>query len=232
MKKLTLFVLVLSLSSLGWAEAKSVAPTERLAAAGKVLSKIMASPGTSIPGEVLSRAKCIAVVPSMFEGGLVVGAESGHGVATCRTAGGWSAPVFFTVRGGSFGLQIGVEGVDLVMIFQKDEGMARLLSSNVELGADFSSSIGPIGGDFSEDTDSKLNTEILTYSYARGTYFGVTLTGASIRRDDDAMQAIYGRNVTTSAVLQGEVAAPKVSLAFVSAVRDTAAKRSGAQAAK
>ena len=232
MRKIMLFAAVLSLTSLGWAEAKSLAPTERLAAASKVLGRIMASPATSIPGEILSRAKCIAVVPSMFEGGLVVGAESGHGVATCRTAKGWSAPVFFTVKGGSFGLQIGVEGVDLVMIFQKDEGMARLLSSNVEVGADFSSSIGPIGGDFSEDTDSKLHTEILTYSYARGAYVGVTLTGASVRRDDDAMQAVYGRNVTTSSALLGEVAVPKATLAFVSAVRDTTAKRSGSEAAK
>ncbi len=232
MKKLTLFVLVLSLTSLGWTESKRVAPTERLAAAGKVLGKIMASPATSIPGEILSRAKCIAVVPSMFEGGFVVGAESGHGVATCRTAGGWSAPVFFTVIGGSVGLQLGVEGVDLVMIFQKDEGMARLLSSNFELGADVSSSIGPIGGDFSEATDSKLNTKILTYSYARGAYVGVTLTGASVCRDDDAMQAIYGRNVSSSSVLLGEVPTPKATLAFISEVRDTTAKRSGTQAAK
>jgi lipid-binding SYLF domain-containing protein len=224
MKSFMLFAVLLGLTSLGWAESRRDASTERLVDAGKVLRRIMDTPATGIPKEILNQAKCIAVVPHMVEGGFVLGAESGRGVATCRTADGWSAPVFFTVEGGSVGLQLGIEGVGLVMVFQNDKGMERLLSSKFELGADVSASAGPVGGHVSADTDWKLDTEILTYSYARGAFAGLALTGASIRRDDDSMQAIYRHNVTTRSVLLGEVAAPEAALPFMSAVRETIAK--------
>ena len=224
LKKLMVFFVLLSLTSLGWAESKRETPTERLNVAGKVLRNIMATPATGIAGEVLNRAKCIAVVPHMLEGGFIVGAESGSGVATCRIAAGWSAPVFFTVRGGSVGLQLGAEGVDMVMIFQNDKGMERLLSSKFELGADASAAAGPVGGEVSEDTDWKLKTDILTYSYARGAFAGLTLTGASIRRDDDSMRAFYGKQANSRSVLLGEIATPDGARPFLTAVRDTMAE--------
>src|ERR1700687_3730199 len=138
LKKLMLFVTLLSLTSLSWGEPHREASTERLEKAGKVLNEIMGAPDKGIPEEVLEHAKCIAVVPHMLKGGFVLGAENGRGVTTCRTANGWSAPAFFTVTGGSFGFQIGIEGVDLVLIIQNEEGMQQLIGSKFEIGADAS----------------------------------------------------------------------------------------------
>jgi lipid-binding SYLF domain-containing protein len=219
MKKLLLLVALLSLASLGWADSNRESSTDRLDNAGKVLREIMAAPDKGIPEEVFEHAKCIAIVPHMIKGGFVFGAENGRGVATCRTAAGWSAPAFFAITGGSWGLQIGVEGVDLVMIIQGDKGMQRLLSSKFQLGADASAAAGPVGRHASADTDWKLNTEILTYSRAKGAFAGLTLSGASVRRDDDSMEAIYGRHVTTRAVLTGKVKSPAAAQSFLSAVR-------------
>ena len=192
MKKLMLLVALLSLTSLGWADWDRESSTDRLDKAGAVLHEIMAAPDKGIPEEVLEHAKCIAVVPHMIKGGLVFGAENGRGVATCRTAQGWSAPAFFAITGGSWGLQIGVEGIDLVMIIQNDKGMQQLLTSKFQLGADASAAAGPVGRHASANTDWKLDTEILTYSRAKGAFAGLTLNGASIRRDDDSMRAITG----------------------------------------
>ena len=219
MKKLTLLVVLLSLSSLGWARSKREASIERLEDAGSVLHEIMNAPDRGIPEEVLEHARCVAVVPHMIKGGFIFGAHHGRGVATCRTAAGWSAPAFFAITGGSWGLQIGIEGVDLVMIIQNEKGMHRLLSSKFQLGADASAAAGPVGRHASANTDWRLETEILTYSRARGAFAGLTLSGASIRRDDDSMHAIYGRHVTTRAVLTGKVAPPAAARTFLSAVR-------------
>jgi lipid-binding SYLF domain-containing protein len=219
-----LFVTLLSLTCLGWAESHREASTDRLDNAGKVIGEIMSAPDKGIPEEVLEHAKCIAVVPHMLKGGFVFGAENGRGVATCRTANGWSAPAFFAITGGSWGLQIGIEGIDLVMIIQNDEGMQRLLSSKFELGADASAAAGPVGRHASADTDWKLNTEILTYSRAKGAFAGLTLNGASIRRDDDSMRAIYRRHVSTRAALTGQVAVPDAAQSFLTAVRGAKAQ--------
>jgi lipid-binding SYLF domain-containing protein len=219
-----LFVALASLSSLGWAEQGKEAVTDRLHNAGTVLNEIMGAPDKGIPEEVLEHAKCIAVVPHMIKGGFIFGAENGRGVSTCRTANGWSAPAFFAITGGSWGLQIGVEGVDLVMIIQNDRGMQRLLASKFQLGADASAAAGPVGRHASADTDWKLNTEILTYSRAKGAFAGLTLSGASIRRDDDSMQSFYGRHISTKAALTGRVKAPESAESFLSAVRNAKAQ--------
>jgi lipid-binding SYLF domain-containing protein len=223
-KKIMMFVAMLSLTSLGWAAPDRDKSVERLDKAGRVLSEIMAAPDKGIPEEVLDHAKCIAVVPHMIKGGFVFGAENGRGVATCRTAAGWSAPAFFAITGGSWGLQIGIEGVDLVMIIQNDKGMQRLLSSNFQLGADASAAAGPVGRHASADTDWKLDTEILTYSRAKGAFAGLTLSGASVRPDEDSMQAIYRHNVTTRAALTGKVKVPVVARPFLNAVRNAKAQ--------
>ena len=214
------FVALLSLTSIGWAGTNREATDDRLDHAGTVLQEIMSAPDKGIPEEVLEHAKCIAVVPHMLKGGFVFGAENGRGITTCRTANGWSAPAFFTITGGSWGLQIGVEGVDLVLIIQNDRGMQRLIGSKFELGADASAAAGPVGRHASADTDWKLNTEILTYSRAKGAFAGLTLTGADIRRDDDSMNAFYGHDVPTHSVLRGEVAAPAGADRFIHAVRE------------
>ncbi|MGA3080436.1 MAG: lipid-binding SYLF domain-containing protein [Terracidiphilus sp.] len=224
MKKLITLAAVLSMTSMGWAGSGREATVDRLDHAAAVLHEVMAAPDRGIPEEVLEHAKCVAVVPHMLKGGFVLGAENGRGVVTCRTENGWSAPAFFTITGGSWGLQIGIEGVDLVMIIQNDRGMQRLLSSKFQLGADASAAAGPVGRHASANTDWELNTEILTYSRARGAFAGLTLTGADIRRDDDSTEAIYGAGVSTRHILRGEVAAPASAGAFLNAVRDAKAQ--------
>ena len=224
MKKLMTLVAVLGFASMGWAGTGREATVDRLDHAGAVLHEIMGAPDRGIPEEVLEHAKCVAVVPHMLKGGFIFGAENGRGVATCRTEHGWSAPSFFTITGGSWGLQIGIEGVDLVMIIQNEKGMKQLINSNFQIGGDASAAAGPVGRHASADTDWKLNTEILTYSRAKGAFAGLTLTGASIRRDDDSTEAIYGHDVSTHRILGGEVAAPASATVFLDAVRNAKAQ--------
>jgi lipid-binding SYLF domain-containing protein len=226
MKKIMMILVILGLSAstAAWAGSDREATADRLDHAARVLHDIMAAPDNGIPQEVLEHAKCVAVVPHLLKGGFVFGAENGRGVATCRTAAGWSAPAFFAITGGSWGLQIGVEGIDLVMIIQNDRGMQRLIGSGFELGADASAAAGPVGRHASADTNWKLDTEILTYSRARGAFAGLTLNGASIRRDDDSTDAIYGVDVSTRRILRGEVAVPAAAAAFLNAVRDAKAQ--------
>jgi SH3 domain-containing YSC84-like protein 1 len=223
-KKFMFFVALLSFAGLGWAESNRETSTDRLDKAAKVLHEIMAAPDQGIPEEVLEHAKCVAVVPHMIKGGFVFGGQNGRGVATCRTADGWSAPAFFAITGGSAGLQIGLEGVDLVMIIQNEKGMQQLLASKFQLGADASAAAGPVGRHASAETNWKLETEILTYSRAKGAFAGLTLNGASIRQDDDSMKAIYGRRVTTRSALLGQVAAPAAAEPFLNAVRGAKAQ--------
>jgi len=215
---------LLSLTTFGWAATSREATTDRMDHAGQILHEIMAAPDKGIPEEVLEHAKCVAVVPDLLKGGFVFGGENGRGVATCRTAKGWSAPAFFAITGGSWGLQIGMEGIDLVMIIQNEKGMQRLIGSGFQLGADASAAAGPVGRHASADTDWKLDAEVLTYSRAKGAFAGLTLNGASIRRDDDSTVAIYGPNVTTRSILRGEVAAPASAHSFLEAVRGAKAK--------
>src|ERR1700741_3793039 len=151
---------------------------ERLQAAGTVLDEIQGAPDNGIPEEILGSAECVAVVPSMIKGGFIVGARYGRGVASCRTPQGWSAPAFFTVAGGSFGLQIGGQAVDLVMLVMNYDGMHKLLSSKFKLGGDASVAAGPVGRHAAADTDWKLRAQILSYSRARGIFAGFGLRGA------------------------------------------------------
>lgn len=224
MKKLIILVAVLSLTGIAWADSDREATADRLDHAGRVLQEVMAAPDNGIPEEVLDHARCVAVVPHMIKGGLVFGAENGRGVATCRTNKGWSAPAFFVITGGSWGLQIGIEGVDLVMIIQNERGMQQLISSKFQIGGDASAAAGPVGRHASANTNWKLETEILTYSRAKGAFAGLTLTGASVRRDDDSSKAIYGRYVTTRAILAGKVAIPAPAKPFLNAVRGAKAQ--------
>jgi lipid-binding SYLF domain-containing protein len=220
MKKIMVLIATLSLCSLGWADDAHDKAVDRIQRASEVLQQIMATPDKGIPNEVFEHAKCVAVVPHLVKGGFVFGAEGGAGVATCRTGHGWSAPVFFNIAGGSWGLQIGVEGVDLVMIAQNDKGMQDMLSSKFQLGADGSVAAGPVGRHASADTDWKMNAEILTYSRAKGVFAGLTLNGAVISRNGDAMHAMYGSDVSSQSVLDGQVRTPAEAHPFIAAVRN------------
>jgi lipid-binding SYLF domain-containing protein len=181
---------------------------------------IMSTPDKGIPEEVLEHAKCVAVIPHMVKGGFIFGAKGGKGVATCRTANGWSAPAFITISGGNWGLQIGLESVDVVMIIQNEKGMQRLLSSNFQVGGDASAAAGPVGRHAEAGTDWKMDTEILTYSRAKGAFAGLTLEGASLRQDNDSLHAMYGSKVTTRALLLGKVSAPAAAKPFLAEIRE------------
>jgi len=229
MKKIMLLIAVMCLAPFCWAEQSKQDVDDRLQKAAEVLRQVMATPDKGIPQEVVDHAKCIAVVPHLVKGGFVFGAEGGRGAATCRTAHGWSAPAFFDVEGGSWGLQIGVEGIDLVMVIQNDKGMQDLLSSKFQVGADASAAAGPVGRHASADTDWKMDAEILTYSRAKGVFAGLTLNGAAVHQDEDAMKAVYGPGVTTHAVLYGQVPPPPGAHAFLSAVRGARIQAQDAQ---
>ncbi|HWF06497.1 MAG TPA: lipid-binding SYLF domain-containing protein [Candidatus Angelobacter sp.] len=217
MKKFVAFLSVMSLASFCWAGAKEDS-AERLTRSSEVLNQMVAAPDKGIPEEVLAKAKCIAIVPHLVKGGLGFGGKHGRGVATCRTADGWSAPAFISVGGGSWGLQIGVESVDLIMLVMNDKGMQQLLSSKFQISGEGSAAAGPVGRHASAGTDWKLNTEMLTYSRSKGAFAGLTLEGAVIQQDNDSTTAIYGKDVTFKSVLLGKVPAPEIARPFVQAV--------------
>jgi len=192
----------------------------RLQSSVEVLHAIMSTPDKGIPEEVLSGAKCILVVPNLIKGGFVFGGKHGRGVATCRTADGWSAPAFVSVGGGSWGLQIGVEDVDLVMLVMNDHGFQHLLSSKFELSGEGSVAAGPVGRHASAGTDWKMNTEVLTYSRSKGIFAGLTLEGAVVEQDNDSTHAIYGHHMMFRSILSGKVTTPASADAFIKAVSE------------
>jgi lipid-binding SYLF domain-containing protein len=214
-RPLSLVLFALLLCNLSFADTAA----ERAESAATILSEIMSAPDKGIPQEVLGSAKCIAVVPTLLKGGFIFGVAHGRGMATCRTPDGWSAPAPFSINGGSFGFQIGAQGVDLVMLVMNDRGMQALLSSKFKLGADASAAGGPVGRHAEAATDWKMRSEVLTYSRARGLFAGVTVNGAVIRQDDDATREIYGREVPFRTILTGAVATPQGGAPFVSEVR-------------
>src|SRR5438094_5285953 len=187
----------------------------RLQSSVDVLHAIMATPDKGIPEETLSNAKCILVVPDLIKGGFIFGGKHGRGVATCRTTEGWSAPGFVSVGEGSWGLQIGVEGVDLVMLVMNDQGFKHLLSSKFQLSGEGSVAAGPVGRHASAGTDWKMNTEMLTYSRSKGVFAGLTLEGAVVQREDDSTRAIYSKDMTFRNILSGKVSTPKSADAFI-----------------
>lgn len=223
MKKLLVVCLASALGLLGsnaWAGTAREDSVERLKFSTEVLTALMATPDNGIPEEVLDGAKCMIVVPHLIKGGFVFGAKHGRGIATCRTSSGWSAPAFVSVGGGSWGLQIGVEGVDLVMLIMNDQGTQHLLSSKFKISGEGSAAAGPVGRHASVGTDWKLNTEMLTYSRAKGVFAGLTLEGAVVQQDDDSTRAIYGKKIPFKRVLSGKTQTPAVAEEFMKAVSD------------
>jgi len=228
MRKLLLLTIALSLTSLSWANGREDS-TERLTNAGVVLNEIMAAPDKGIPQEVIDNAKCIAVVPRMIKAGFIFGGKHGRGVATCRTASGWSAPAFISVGGGSWGLQAGVQGIDLVMLVMNEQGMQRMLSNKFQVGGDASAAAGPVGRHASAGTDWKADSEILTYSRAKGLFAGISLTGAVVQQDNDSTRAIYGKKIPQKSILSGSVPAPAVAASFMAAVASSSRQAHAAE---
>jgi SH3 domain-containing YSC84-like protein 1 len=166
----------------------------------------------------------------MIKGGFIFGGQHGRGIATCRTANGWSAPAFVSVSGGSAGLQIGLQGVDLVMLVMNEQGLQHLLSSKFELSGEGSIAAGPVGRHASAGTDWKLNTQLLTYSRSKGVFAGLTLNGAVVKQDDDSTRAIYNKKLPFRTVLSGKTASPVVAAEFMRAVSAASRQASIAEA--
>jgi SH3 domain-containing YSC84-like protein 1 len=226
-KQFALALLTLSFTTFTFAGSTPEDTTARLQAAGTVMNEIMAAPDKGIPEEVLTSAKCIAVVPDMAKGGFIVGGEHGRGVVTCRTAHGWSAPAFISIGGGNFGFQAGAQSVDLVMLFMNDKGVQGLLTSKFELSGEASATAGPVGRHASAGTDWKMNTEALSYSRTKGLFVGVAVDGAKIQQDKDSTVAIYGNDVNFRKTLSGGIHAPGSTDSFLAAV-NAAEKRATA----
>ncbi len=223
MKKIMSLLLMSLIGLVGtfaWAGSTREDTVDRLQSSVDVLHSIMATPDKGIPEEVLTGAKCVVVVPNLIKGGFIFGAKHGRGVATCRTAEGWSAPAFVSVGGGSWGLQIGVEDIDLVMLVMNDRGLQHLLSSKFEITGEGSVAAGPVGRHASAGTDWTLNTEVLTYSRSKGVFAGLTLEGAVVEQDNDSTRAIYGKHMMFRNILSGKASTPASADAFVKAVSD------------
>lgn len=197
---------------------------KRIDNSAKVLNEIMATPDKAIPDKVMGKAKCIAVIPSMVKIAVGFGGNHGKGVATCRTGSGWSAPAPITITGGSWGLQLGGQAIDLVLVVMNEQGMEHLLRSKFKLGADASAAAGPVGRDAGADTDIKMKSEVLTYSRARGLFAGVDLSGAAITQDKDETRLLFGKFVPFSDILEGKVEPPASSEPFLAAVRKYSAQ--------
>jgi lipid-binding SYLF domain-containing protein len=221
MKKIMLLTLVVALCgavSAGDEQKRDSKADDRVQASADVLNEIQSAPDSGIPQEVLGKAECVAVVPSMLKGGFIFGAKYGRGIASCRTPKGWSSPAFFTIEGGSFGFQIGGQAVDLVMLVMNNDGMQHLLSSRFALGADASVAAGPVGRHAEGNTDWKMRAQVLTYSRARGVFAGVSLNGARIAFDKNSTREFYGHMVTSKASLTGEVEPPAGANAFLTSL--------------
>jgi SH3 domain-containing YSC84-like protein 1 len=179
---------------------------KRLDASSKVIDEVMAVPEKAIPDKIMKGAKCIAVVPSMFKIAVGFGGSHGKGVATCRLPDGrWSAPAPLSITGGSWGLQLGGQAIDLVILFMNQNGVDHLLSSKFKIGASASAAAGPVGRDAAADTDWKMKAEMLTYSRARGLFAGVDLSGTAVTQDKDETHLLYGKFVPFSDILSGKV---------------------------
>src|SRR5437016_4034256 len=215
MKKLLSLLLTVSLSGFAAAAEDKSDVQKRLDNSATVLQEIAAAPDKGIPEEVLNGAQCVAIVPHMVKAGLGIGGQHGRGVATCKNTQGWSAPSFFTISGGSFGLQIGAEGVDLVMLFMNEKGMQALLSNKFQVGGDASAAAGPVGRQATAGTDWKLQSPILTYSRSKGAFAGISLNGSVLKQDTDATKALYGQEMSTQQLLAGQVPAPPEARSFL-----------------
>jgi SH3 domain-containing YSC84-like protein 1 len=177
---------------------------DRVVRGGVVLREISNAPDRGIPQDLLDRSVCVAVIPGLKKGGFIIGGSYGKGLMSCRTdmgAGPWSAPSMFLLEGGSFGLQIGAQSVDLVLVIMNLSGLESLLDSKFTLGADASVAAGPVGRTAAAETDAWMSAQILTYSRAKGLFGGLVLKGGVVRPDNDANQVLYGKQIVPRDIL-------------------------------
>ncbi|HTF22827.1 MAG TPA: lipid-binding SYLF domain-containing protein [Candidatus Limnocylindria bacterium] len=223
-------IAMLALAPLSFAKEadKAKAEQDRLRNADTVLKEILKVPD-NIPQELLDKARCVIVMPSVLKAAFVVGGSYGRGTMVCRTgndfSGPWGAPAMYALEGGSIGLQVGGEAIDFVLLVMNDRGADSLLHSKVKLGADASVAAGPVGRTAAADTDAYMRSEILSYSRARGVFAGISLEGSTLRPDNDANRNLYGHSVTASQIIkESEVQAPAVAKDLIAQLQKTSPK--------
>ncbi|MFZ0590276.1 MAG: lipid-binding SYLF domain-containing protein [Bryobacteraceae bacterium] len=194
--------------------------TQRLNASADVLNEIMAASDKAIPSDLFHKAYCVVVIPNMKKAGFIFSGKYGKGFATCRNpeGAGWTAPAAMRVEGGGFGLQVGGESADIVMLVMSDKGMKGILSSKFTLGGEASAAAGPVGRDATAQTDATMHADILSWSRSRGVFGGLSLQGGTLRADDDANKAIYGEKESNNEILTGKVKAPGDASKFLETV--------------
>jgi len=209
------------------------APTKeevkRLSEAGAILDELRATPEKGIPEDLWSKAQCVIVIPSIKKGAFVIGGEYGKGVMSCRNGRDWSGPVFMELAKGSWGLQIGAEQIDLVMLLMNRRGLDKLLQDKVSLGADASVAAGPVGRSGSAATDAQLHAEMLSYSRSQGVFAGIDLSGGVLRPDKDATKNAYGPDADPKTIVMSEHRVAEFDAAgpFLRALRQEARATTG-----
>ena len=197
----------------------SAEETSRLSAAATVIKELRAAPDKGIPEDLFKRAECVAVIPGLKKGALIIGGEFGRGVVSCRTGQTWSAPAFLEMEKGSAGFQIGGEQTDLVLLVMNRSGLDKLIGDKVTLGADMSVAAGPVGRNAAAATDGRLTAEMLAYSRSKGAFAGIDISGGSLRPDKKANANSYGADVTARQVLNAEKGtAPAAAAGFLQAL--------------
>lgn len=197
----------------------STAETKRIQEAAQVLKEIHAVPDKDIPQELWNKAACVLVVPGLKKAAFVFGGEYGKGLMSCRHGESWSAPVFMQVGKGSWGLQIGAQSIDLVLLVMNDGGMQKLLKNKVSLGAEASIAGGPVGRDARAATDAQMKAEILSYSRTQGLFAGINLSGGVVKPDDDDNTDLYGAGTSAASVVNSTtVTTPAVTEPFMTAL--------------
>src|SRR6266567_628413 len=221
---------MLALTSLSLAKEadKAKAEQDRLRNADTVVKEILKVPD-NIPQELLDKARCVVVMPSVLKAAFVVGGSYGRGTMVCRTGkdytGPWGAPAMYALEGGSFGLQIGGEATDFVFLIMNDRGAGSLLHTKVRLGADISAAAGPKGRSASADTDAYMRAEMLSYSRARGAFAGISLEGSTLRPDEDANRKLYGKSTSAAKIiLESDVSRPDAAHELIAALENSSPK--------
>jgi lipid-binding SYLF domain-containing protein len=188
--------------------------------AATVLREIHAVPDKDIPQDLWEKSECVIVVPGLKKAAFIVGGEYGNGLMSCKQNGGWSAPVFMQVGKGSWGLQIGAQSIDLVLLVMNKTGMEKMLKNKVSLGAEASVAAGPVGRDARAATDAQLTAEILSYSRTQGLFAGINLSGGVVRPNVDENVDLYGKDVSPrDVVIGGTTKAPTATEPFMMALR-------------
>jgi SH3 domain-containing YSC84-like protein 1 len=227
-KRMISSLMALAIVALPLSAANDKKETDRLENCGTVMKEIMDIPD-DIPQDLIDKAECVIVYPSVLKAAFVIGGSYGRGAMTCRSGehftGPWSAPTMMALEGGSIGFQIGGQATDFVLLVMNPRGAKSILSSKVKLGADASAAAGPKGRDASASTDATLRAEVLTYSRARGLFAGISLEGSTVRPDNDANERIYGKKVEAQdIVFKGAVAVPPAAQKLVSTLNQKSPK--------